>query len=172
MARIFRAIKAVCPDVVDAEIAAAVYVRRDQKSPGLWIHTMPDALQMVVQQRTSVAPQPKCSVCHDTGVVLDPKNSALWCPAACASAEQQRHLDENFVDQWNAHYAETAWAEDLTNRRRADREARAIIWAFTASPRPQHYGCLQVNSVAGDTDVGSRPLNEWRSISESKKGKT
>jgi hypothetical protein len=43
--RILRAILAINPGVRDDDVAAAVYIRRDQASPGLWALTMPERVR-------------------------------------------------------------------------------------------------------------------------------
>jgi hypothetical protein len=105
--RILRAILAACPDCPDDDIAAAVYVQRDQHSPGLRVHTLPGSVEMVARRRTPIPVQvPKCQLCGDSGVVWYAPAKAAWCPAVCEATELQRHLDPDFVDEWNAHGAE------------------------------------------------------------------
>jgi hypothetical protein len=66
--RILRAILTECPDGTDQDIAEAAYVRRDQNSPGLWVHTMPGCVRELVLRRngypgTAHITEPKCWVC-------------------------------------------------------------------------------------------------------------
>ena len=105
--RILLSITAACPDVTDGDIAAAVYAPRDQTSPGLWVHTMPDSVRIVMQRRISRSPPvPKCHLCGDSGVAWDALDRATWCPAACAAVDPARDRYPTFVDEWNADQAE------------------------------------------------------------------
>lgn len=105
--RILQAILTACPEGTDEEIAAAVYLERDQHSPGLWAHTLPDRVRKVVERRrTTSAAVPKCPLCGDAGVTWDPQDRASWCSAACRAGEQQRRRNPDFVDAWNAQIGE------------------------------------------------------------------
>jgi len=103
--RILRAILVACPGSADEDIAAAVYVRRDQNSPGLWALTLPDRVREVVrplaQSRRAV---PECGVCGDAGVVWDSGDRAAWCPGGCAAAQDQLGRSPRFVAEWNAQF--------------------------------------------------------------------
>lgn len=102
--RILRAICAVCPDATDEDITAAVYLEPDQHSPGLWVHTMPDQVRKVIERRmAATSPSgPNCPHCGDAGVIWDEPGRAAWCPAGCEAAEEQRHRNGAFVDEWNS----------------------------------------------------------------------
>ncbi len=104
--RILRATPAACPDSGDEDIAAAVYTTRDQNSPGLWVHTMPDRVQEIIQRRISTrTPVPKCQLCRDAGILWDKYDKADWCSAGCEASEMKRQENPNFVAEWNAEFS-------------------------------------------------------------------
>jgi Helix-turn-helix domain len=131
MGRILRAILAACPEGTDEDIAAAVHLERDQKSPGLWVHTLPKQVRKVIERRVvTAAPIPKCVLCGDAGITWDSLGKASWCATDCAAAEEQRLRNASFVDAWNVHLGEGR-ATPLDQRSRspaaagpAERESR------------------------------------------------
>jgi len=107
MVRIFRAILTSCPGATDEEIAATVHLDRDQKSPGLWVYTMPAKVHQFIQRRMeTVVARPKCSRCGDAGITWDALGRASWCAADCDAAQEQRHRKAHFVEAWNAQIRE------------------------------------------------------------------
>jgi GntR family transcriptional regulator len=105
--RILQAISEPCPDATDQQIAAAVYVTRDQKGPGLWVSTMPHSVQLFIQRRTPIPQRvPECKICGDSGVVWDGSNKPAWCPAACGAAQTQRDKYPTFVGEWQTEFPE------------------------------------------------------------------
>jgi GntR family transcriptional regulator len=103
IARILEAILQVCPDGTDEDIAAAVGVEPDQKSPGLWVCTMPDRVRNEILRRMAATPPAiNCQRCRDAGVLWDEESRACWCPVDCDASAVERRARPHFVDEWNS----------------------------------------------------------------------
>jgi len=97
--RVRGAMLAVKPDATAAEMADAIRVSSDQRTPELFRYTAP---YFLIHDPLPPPPPPKdppCFLCDDHGWFVTAENVAEWC--GCKATAKVRENDPGWVDQIN-----------------------------------------------------------------------